>query len=167
MLYEVITRSRDIVAAAPAMARDMAGLFSVECWGGATFDVAMRFLNESPWDRLAILNERFPNILLQMLLRASNAVGYTNYPDNVVERFVEEAARSGVDVFRVFDALNWTKGMTVTCEAVRKQEHAVLEATLCYTGDITDPRRDKYPLDYYVKLARELERMGAHFLGVV
>jgi pyruvate carboxylase len=101
-----------------------------------------------------------------MLLRGSNAVGYTNYPDNVVERFVEEAAKSGVDVFRVFDALNWTKGMTVACEAVRRQRNAVLEAALCYTGDITDPRRDKYPLDYYVKLARELERMGAHFLAV-
>jgi pyruvate carboxylase len=101
-----------------------------------------------------------------MLLRGSNAVGYTNYPDNVVERFVEEAARSGVDVFRVFDALNWTKGMAVACEAVRRQKNAVLEAALCYTGDITDPKRDKYPLDYYVKLARELERMGAHFLAI-
>jgi pyruvate carboxylase len=95
-----------------------------------------------------------------MLLRGSNAVGYTNYPDNVVERFVEEASKSGVDVFRVFDSLNWTKGMTVACEAVRRQKNAVLEAALCYTGDITDPRRDKYPLDYYVKLAQELERMA-------
>jgi pyruvate carboxylase len=126
----------------------------------------MRFLKEDPWDRLHRLRKAVPNVLFQMLLRGSNAVGYTNYPDNVVERFVAEASRSGVDVFRVFDSLNWTKGMTVACEAVRKQEKAVLEATVCYTGDITDPRRDKYPLDYYVKLAKELERMGAHFLAV-
>ncbi len=159
-------RSHDIVRIAPATARLAAGLFSVECWGGATFDVAMRFLKEDPWDRLHRLRAAIPNVLFQMLLRGSNAVGYTNYPDNVVERFVEEAAKSGVDVFRVFDSLNWTKGMTVACEAVRRQKNAVLEAAVCYTGDITDPRRDKYPLDYYVKLARELERMGAHFLAV-
>ena len=126
----------------------------------------MRFLKEDPWDRLHRLRKAIPNVLLQMLLRGSNAVGYTNYPDNVVERFVEEAAKSGVDVFRVFDSLNWTKGMTVACEAVRKQKNAVLEAAVCYTGDVSDPKRDKYPLDYYVKLAKELERMGAHFLAV-
>jgi pyruvate carboxylase len=159
-------RTHDLVRIAPATSYLAAGLFSLECWGGATFDVSMRFLKEDPWDRLHKLRRAVPNVLFQMLLRGSNAVGYTNYPDNVVERFVEEAARSGVDVFRVFDALNWTKGMTVACEAVRRQRNAVLEAAVCYTGDITDPRRDKYPLDYYVKLARELERMGAHFLAV-
>jgi pyruvate carboxylase len=159
-------RTHDLLRIAPATAHLGAGLFSLECWGGATFDVSMRFLKEDPWDRLHRLRKAVPNVLFQMLLRGSNAVGYTNYPDNVVERFVAEASRSGVDVFRVFDSLNWTKGMTVACEAVRKQEKAVLEATVCYTGDITDPRRDKYPLDYYVKLAKELERMGAHFLAV-
>jgi pyruvate carboxylase len=159
-------RTHDLLRIAPATAYLGAGLFSLECWGGATFDVSMRFLKEDPWDRLHRLRKAVPNVLFQMLLRGSNAVGYTNYPDNVVERFVAEASRSGVDVFRVFDSLNWTKGMTVACEAVRKQEKAVLEATVCYTGDITDPRRDKYPLDYYVKLAKELERMGAHFLAV-
>jgi pyruvate carboxylase len=159
-------RSHDLLRIAPATSVLGAGLFSLECWGGATFDVAMRFLREDPWERLQKLRKEIPNVLFQMLLRGSNAVGYTNYPDNVVERFVEEAARSGVDVFRVFDALNWTKGMTVACEAVRRQKNAVLEAAVCYTGDIGDPKRDKYPLDYYVKLARELERMGAHFLAV-
>jgi pyruvate carboxylase len=158
-------RTHDLVRIAPATAHLAAGLFSLECWGGATFDVSMRFLKEDPWERLHRLRKAVPNVLLQMLLRGSNAVGYTNYPDNVVERFVEEAAKSGVDVFRVFDSLNWTKGMTVACEAVRKQGK-VLEAALCYTGDVSDPRRDKYPLDYYVKLAKELERMGAHFLAV-
>jgi pyruvate carboxylase len=158
-------RTHDLLRIAPATSRLAGGLFSLECWGGATFDVSMRFLREDPWERLHKLRRAVPNVLFQMLLRGSNAVGYTNYPDNVVERFVEEAAKSGVDVFRVFDALNWTKGMTVACEAVRKQGK-VLEAAVCYTGDVSDPRRDKYPLDYYVKLAKELERMGAHFLAV-
>jgi pyruvate carboxylase len=159
-------RTHDLVRIAPATARLGAGLFSLELWGGATFDVSMRFLKEDPWDRLHKLRKAIPNVLFQMLLRGSNAVGYTNYPDNVVERFVEEASKSGVDVFRVFDALNWTKGMKVAMEAVRRQKNAVCEAAVCYTGDITDPKRDKYPLDYYVKLAKELERMGAHFLAV-
>jgi pyruvate carboxylase len=159
-------RTHDLLRVAEATSVLGADLFSVECWGGATFDVSMRFLKEDPWERLHKLRKAIPNVLLQMLLRASNAVGYTNYPDNVVERFVAEAAKSGVDVFRVFDALNWTKGMKVAMEAVRRQKNAVCEATVCYTGDITDPRRDKYPLDYYVKLAKELERMGAHFLAV-
>jgi len=159
-------RTHDLVRIAPATSVLGAGLFSLECWGGATFDVSMRFLREDPWERLARLRRAIPNVLFQMLLRGSNAVGYTNYADNVVERFVEEAARTGVDVFRVFDALNWTKGMKVAMEAVRRQRNAVCEAALCYTGDITDPKRDKYPLDYYVGLAKELERMGAHFLAV-
>jgi pyruvate carboxylase len=125
----------------------------------------MRFLKECPWQRLHKLREAVPNILFQMLLRGSNAVGYTNYPDNVVERFVHEAADSGIDVFRVFDSLNWTKGMTVAMDAVRKTGK-VCEASICYTGDITDPKRDKYPLDYYVSLAKELEKMGAHILAI-
>ena len=158
-------RSHDLLAIAPATARLEAGLFSLELWGGATFDVCLRFLREDPWTRLHRLREAIPNILFQMLLRGSNAVGYTNYPDNVVERFVAEAAVSGVDVFRVFDALNWTRGMTVAMDAVRKSGK-VCEAAMCYTGDITDPKRDKYPLTYYVALAHELERMGAHFLAV-
>jgi pyruvate carboxylase len=159
-------RTHDLLRIAEATGVLGAGLFSLECWGGATFDVSMRFLKEDPWERLQRLRRAIPNVLFQMLLRGSNAVGYTNYPDNVVERFVEEAAKGGVDVFRVFDALNWTKGMKVAMEAVRRQKNAVCEAAVCYTGDLTDPKRDKYPLDYYVKLARELERMGAHFLAV-
>jgi pyruvate carboxylase len=158
-------RTHDLLRIAPATARLAAGLFSLEAWGGATFDVCQRFLKEDPWKRLQALRAAVPNVLLQMLLRASNAVGYTNYPDNVVERFVEEAARNGVDVFRVFDSLNWTRGMRVAMEAVRRTGK-VCEAALCYTGDITDPKRDKYPLRYYVDLAKELERMGAHFLGI-
>lgn len=142
-----------------------ADLFSLECWGGATFDVSMRFLKEDPWQRLHKLSELIPNILFQMLLRGSNAVGYTNYPDNVVEKFVEEAANSGVDIFRVFDSLNWTTGMRVAMDAVRKSGK-ICEASICYTGDITDPRRDKYPLEYYINMAKELEKMGAHILGI-
>jgi pyruvate carboxylase len=158
-------RSYDLQKIAPATSYLASGLFSLECWGGATFDVAMRFLKEDPWERLAKLSEAVPNVLLQMLLRGSNAVGYTNYPDNVVQRFVATAAQAGVDVFRVFDALNWTKGMTVAMDAVRKSGK-LCEGSMCYTGDITDPKRDKYPLSYYVALAKELERMGAHVLGV-
>ncbi|MRR37937.1 pyruvate carboxylase, partial [bacterium] len=115
--------------------------------------------------RLHKLSEAIPNILFQMLLRGSNAVGYTNYPDNVVQRFVEEAASSGIDIFRVFDSLNWTKGMAVAMEAVRKSGK-ICEAAICYTGDITDPSRDKYPLEYYVGMAKELEKMGAHILAI-
>ena len=158
-------RSYDIVRIAPATARLAADLFSLEAWGGATFDVCQRFLKEDPWKRLSDLRAAVPNVLLQMLLRGSNAVGYTNYPDNVVERFVDEAAKGGVDVFRVFDSLNWTKGMRVAMDAVGRSGK-VCEAAVCYTGDITDPKRDKYPLRYYVELAKELERMGAHFLGI-
>jgi pyruvate carboxylase len=158
-------RTHDLLKIAPATARLGSGLFSLELWGGATFDVCMRFLREDPWERLHRLRAAIPNVLFQMLLRGSNAVGYTNYPDNVVQKFVEEAAKSGVDVFRVFDALNWTKGMSVAVDAVRKSG-AICEASMCYTGDISDPKRDKYPLSYYVGLAKELERMGAHILGI-
>jgi pyruvate carboxylase len=126
----------------------------------------MRFLREDPWERLERLRRKVPNILFQMLLRGSNAVGYTNYPDNVVQEFVSKAAASGIDVFRIFDSLNWTKGMQVAMGAVRERTGAVCEAAMCYTGDILDPKRDKYPLSYYVELAKELERMGAHILAI-
>ena len=158
-------RSFDLLRIAEPTSYLGAELFSLECWGGATFDVSMRFLKEDPWQRLHSLSEKIPNILLQMLLRGSNAVGYTNYPDNVVERFVDEAAKAGIDVFRVFDALNWTPGMAVAMESVLKTGK-ICEATICYTGDITDPKRDKYPLEYYVNLAKELEKMGAHILAI-
>jgi len=158
-------RTHDLIRIAEPTSRLGADLFSLECWGGATFDVSMRFLREDPWQRLHKLSELIPNILFQMLLRGSNAVGYTNYPDNVVQKFVEEAANSGVDIFRIFDSLNWTTGMEVAMEAVRKTGK-ICEAAICYTGDITDPKRDKYPLEYYVNMAKELEKMGAHILAI-
>ncbi|NVN99321.1 MAG: pyruvate carboxylase [Geobacteraceae bacterium] len=158
-------RTYDLLKIAEPTSYLGADLFSLECWGGATFDVSMRFLKEDPWQRLHKLSEMIPNILFQMLLRGSNAVGYTNYPDNVVQKFVEEAANSGVDIFRVFDSLNWTTGMKVAMEAVRKSGK-ICEAAICYTGDITDPKRDKYPLEYYVSMAKELEQMGAHILAI-
>jgi len=158
-------RSYDLIKIAEPTSYLGADLFSLECWGGATFDVSMRFLKEDPWQRLHKLSELIPNILFQMLLRGSNAVGYTNYPDNVVQKFVEEAADSGVDIFRIFDSLNWTTGMKVAMDAVRRSGK-ICEAAICYTGDITDPKRDKYPLDYYVTMAKELEKMGAHILAI-
>lgn len=158
-------RTHDMLAAAPTYASDLPDLFSIECWGGATFDVAMRFLKESPWDRLAALSERIPNVLLQMLVRGANAVGYTNYPDNVVKHFIGEAATAGVDVFRVFDSLNWVENMRVAIDAVR-ETGKLCEAAICYTGDINDPARAKYDLAYYVGLARELEKAGAQVLGI-
>ncbi|TRO81159.1 pyruvate carboxylase [Trichloromonas acetexigens] len=158
-------RTYDLERIAEATSYLGGGLFSLEMWGGATFDVSMRFLKEDPWERLDRLRTKIPNILFQMLLRGSNAVGYTNYPDNVVEEFVAKAAESGIDVFRVFDSLNWTKGMKVAMDAVRKN-NAICEAAMCYTGDILDPKRDKYPLKYYVDLAKELESMGAHILAI-
>ncbi|HEY8504687.1 MAG TPA: pyruvate carboxylase, partial [Gemmataceae bacterium] len=158
-------RTFDMLRIAPVYARAHADLFSLEMWGGATFDTAMRFLKESPWDRLAQMRERVPNILFQMLLRASNAVGYTNYPDNVVRAFVREAARAGIDVFRIFDSLNWVPNLRVAIEAVR-ETGALCEPALCYTGDILDPKRTKYSLKYYVDLAKELEKLGAHVLGI-
>ena len=158
-------RSYDLLKIAEPTSHLASDLFSLEMWGGATFDVSMRFLKECPWQRLHKLSEAIPNVLFQMLLRGSNAVGYTNYADNVVERFVEEAAQSGIDIFRVFDSLNWTMGMRVAMDAVRKQGK-ICEASICYTGDITDPKRDKYPLEYYVNMAKELESMGAHILAI-
>lgn len=158
-------RTYDLLKIAEPTSYLASDIFSLEMWGGATFDVSMRFLKESPWQRLHKLSEAIPNVLFQMLLRGSNAVGYTNYPDNVVERFVEEAANSGIDIFRIFDSLNWTTGMKVAMEAVRKTGK-ICEASICYTGDITDPKRDKYPLEYYVNMAKELEKMGAHILAI-
>ena len=158
-------RSYDMLAIANHVAHRMSGLYSLEMWGGATFDVAMRFLKEDPWERLTQLREAVPNICFQMLLRASNAVGYSAYPDNAVARFIQEAADSGIDIFRIFDSLNWLPNMKVAMEAAR-QTGKVCEAAICYTGDILDPRRDKYPLAYYVKMAKELERMGAHVLAI-
>jgi pyruvate carboxylase len=158
-------RTQDMAAIANYVAHNLPGLFSLEMWGGATFDVALRFLHEDPWQRLRRLRELIPNICFQMLLRASNAVGYTAYPDNVVREFIRESAAQGVDIFRIFDSLNWLPNMKVPMEAVQETER-VCEAAICYTGDILDPRRDKYPLGYYVRMARELERMGAHVLGI-
>ncbi len=158
-------RTYDLLQIAESYARLCPQLFSIEMWGGATFDTSMRFLKECPWQRLALLRERIPNILFQMLLRASNAVGYTNYPDNVVQAFVEEAAQAGIDLFRVFDALNWVPNMRVAIEAVR-ETGMLCEAAICYTGDILDPARPKYNLKYYVELAKELERLGANLLAI-
>ncbi len=152
-------RSIDMVNAAKAYSHNLPDLFSVECWGGATFDVSYRFLQECPWQRLRDLRARMPNILTQMLLRASNGVGYTNYPDNVVRKFVSQAAISGVDVFRVFDSLNWVENMRVAMDAVI-ESGKICEAAICYTGDILDPSRPKYNLDYYVNMARQLKDAG-------
>jgi pyruvate carboxylase len=158
-------RTYDMLAAADALARRAPGLFSLEMWGGATFDTAMRFLNEDPWERLRQLRARVPNVCFQMLFRGANAVGYTNYPDNVVAGFVKHAAATGMDIFRVFDSLNYLPNLRVAMEAVN-ETHAICEAAVCYTGDILDERRDKFSLKYYVKLAKELEKMGAHFLAI-
>lgn len=158
-------RTRDMVKGAAGTAEILADAFSLEMWGGATFDVAYRFLKESPWERLDMLREKIPNIPFQMLLRGANAVGYTNYPDNLIREFVKEASRSGIDVFRIFDSLNWIPGMEVAMDEVLNQ-NKIAEATLCYTGDVSNPKEDKYTLSYYVKMAKELERRGAHMLCI-
>ncbi|RVD60953.1 pyruvate carboxylase [Mesorhizobium sp. M2D.F.Ca.ET.185.01.1.1] len=158
-------RTYDIVGIAGTYARALPQLLSLECWGGATFDVAMRFLTEDPWERLSKVREAAPNLLLQMLLRGANGVGYTNYPDNVVQHFVKQAASGGVDLFRVFDCLNWVENMRVAMDAVGA-EGKLVEAAICYTGDILDPARAKYDLKYYVGLAKELEAAGAHIIAV-
>ncbi len=158
-------RTFDMLQAAETYARRANEFFSLEMWGGATFDTSMRFLKESPWQRLTKMREKIPNILFQMLLRASNAVGYTNYPDNVVKIFVREATDAGIDVFRVFDALNWVDNMQVAMEAVI-DSGAICEASICYTGDILNPKRPKYDLKYYVQLAKQLEKLGAHMLAI-
>ena len=158
-------RTRDMVKGADGVADILRDCFSLEMWGGATFDVAYRFLHESPWERLRLLREKIPNIPFQMLLRGSNLVGYANYPDNLVRSFIKEAAERGIDVFRVFDSLNWVPSMEVAMDEVLNQ-NKLLEATMCYTGDILDPTKDKYTLKYYVDLAKELEHRGAHMLAI-
>jgi len=158
-------RTIDMTSIAPFYAHLLPDLLSMECWGGATFDVAMRFLKEDPWERLAAFRERMPNLLLQMLLRSANAVGYTNYPDNVVRYFVQQAAAGGVDLFRVFDSLNWVPNMRVAIDAVL-ETGSLCEAAICYTGDLSDPGEQKYTLEYYIGMARELERAGAHVIGI-
>jgi pyruvate carboxylase len=158
-------RTYDLLQIAEVYSHWCADFFSLEMWGGATFDTSMRFLKECPWQRLGELREKVPNILFQMLLRASNAVGYTNYPDNVVRAFVKESASAGIDVFRVFDALNWVPNMQVAMDAVL-EANAICEPAICYTGDILNPKRTKYDLKYYVNLAKQLEKMGAHILAI-
>ena len=158
-------RQPDMTAIAPYYAHMMPQLFSMECWGGATFDVAMRFLREDPWSRLEQFRAAMPNLLLQMLLRSANAVGYTNYPDNVVRAFVKQAATSGVDVFRVFDSLNWVENMRVAIDAVL-ETGKLCEAAICYTGNLSSPNETKYTLDYYLKMGRELKAAGTHILGI-
>ncbi len=158
-------RSRDMINIAEATAYYGRDLFSLEMWGGATFDTAYRFLKESPWNRLEELRKRIPNVMFQMLIRGANGVGYKNYPDNVIRKFIKESAESGIDVFRIFDSLNWLKGIEVSLDEVLKN-NKVAEVALCYTGDILDESRDKYSLDYYVKKAKEIEKMGAHILGI-
>lgn len=164
-LFATRLRTADMLRVIEPTAAKLPNLFSFECWGGATFDVAYRFLYESPWERLRLFRERVPNILLQMLLRGSNAVGYTGYPDNVVKEFIHLAAKSGIDVFRIFDSLNSLDNMLLSIDTVRDCGK-VAEAALCYTGDILDPRRDKYDLNYYVSMARELQKAGANIIAI-
>jgi pyruvate carboxylase len=164
-LFSTRMRTRDMTEAAESIADILADCYSLEMWGGATFDVAYRFLHESPWERLDKLRARIPNIMLQMLLRGANAVGYANYPDNLIRAFIAEAARGGIDVFRVFDSLNWLPGMEIAMDEVLRQ-NKFCEAAMCYTGDILDPKRDKYTLKYYVDFAKELERRGAHCIAI-
>ncbi|MBU3216339.1 pyruvate carboxylase [Clostridium estertheticum] len=158
-------RTKDMLKIATATSVYGTDLFSLEMWGGATFDVAYRYLNESPWERLTQLRKKIPNVLFQMLIRGANAVGYKNYPDNIVREFIKESASSGVDVFRIFDSLNWLKGMETSIDEVLKSEK-VAEACICYTGDILNDKKNKYNLDYYIKLAKEIEKTGAHILGI-
>ena len=159
-------RTYDMLAVADAYAARTPEMFSLEMWGGATFDTAMRFLNECPWERLRQLRAKVPNILFQMLFRGSNAVGYSNYPDNVVAGFIKHSADSGMDIFRIFDSLNYLPNMKVAMEAVREHGKSICEAAICYSGDILDPARPKYDLNYYIAKAKELEKMGAHILCI-
>lgn len=159
-------RTVDMLRVAESFAHNHPQTFSMEVWGGATFDVALRFLHEDPWKRLKLFREAIPNILLQMLIRGSNAVGYTSYPDNLVEKFIEQSWANGIDVFRIFDSLNWVKSMTTSITAVRERTGALAEACICYTGDIFDKNRSKFNLQYYLDLAKELEDAGAHILGI-
>ncbi|CAA6825282.1 MAG: Pyruvate carboxylase (EC [uncultured Aureispira sp.] len=159
-------RTHDMIKVAESFAKNNPNIFSMEVWGGATFDVALRFLKECPWERLRLLRKAMPNTLLQMLLRGSNAVGYTAYPDNLVEKFIEKAAETGIDVFRVFDSLNWVEAMKVSIRTIRERTDSLAEACICYTGDINDPTKTKYTLQYYLDLARQLEDEGAHLLCI-
>lgn len=158
-------RSKDLCGAAYATNAFMHNAFSVEAWGGATYDTAYRFLKESPWKRLELLRERMPNTLIQMLLRASNAVGYSNYPDNVVKEFIRISAGHGIDVFRIFDSLNWVENMKMPIEEALKTGK-IVEGTICYTGDVSNSNETKYTLDYYVKMALELEKLGCHSIAI-
>jgi pyruvate carboxylase len=159
-------RTKDLLAVAEGFAHNHPQTFSMEVWGGATFDVALRFLHESPWERLQLLREAIPNILFQMLIRGSNAIGYTAYPDNLVEKFIERSWENGVDVFRIFDSLNWVDSMKVSINAVRERTGGLAEVCLCYTGDILDNSKTKYSLQYYLDLAKQLEDAGAHIIGI-
>ncbi len=159
-------RTNDMLQVAEAYAHLHPQTFSMEVWGGATFDVAMRFLYECPWTRLKLLRKAVPNILLQMLLRGSNAVGYTAYPDNLVEKFIEEAGKTGIDIFRIFDSLNWIENMTVSIKAVRERTSGLAEACICYTGDVLNKDEQKYTLQYYVDIAKQLEDAGAHIIAI-
>jgi len=159
-------RTKDMLKVAASFAHTHPQTFSMEVWGGATFDVCMRFLNEDPWTRLEQIRKAVPNILLQMLMRGMNGVGYTAYPDNLIEKFVEQSWEKGVDIFRIFDSLNWMENIAPCIEMVRKRTGGIAEGTLCYTGDIMDPKRTKYTLDYYVRMAKDLENAGAHILCI-
>ena len=158
-------RTHDLIQIAEATGKLAPELFSLEMWGGATFDTSMRFLKESPWERLVQLRQKIPNILFQMLIRGANAVGYTNYPDNIIQEFIKESATAGIDIFRIFDSLNWIEGMKVSINAVR-ENNKIAEAAMCYTGDISDSARNKYNLKYYVNMAKELEKAGTQILGI-
>ncbi|WP_234733214.1 pyruvate carboxylase [Tellurirhabdus bombi] len=159
-------RTQDMLKVAEGFAKNHPELFSMEVWGGATFDVAMRFLYENPWERLQAFREAMPNMLLQMLFRGSNAVGYSAYPDNLIEKFVEKSWESGIDVFRIFDSLNWVEAMKVSIRAVRERTNGIAEAAICYSGDMLAPGQDKYTLQYYLDMARQLEDEGAHMLAI-
>ncbi len=165
-LFATRLRNIDMLKAAEGMAKQVPELFSLEVWGGATFDVCMRFLHEDPWERLRAIRKAAPNILLQMLFRGSNAVGYAAYPDNLIEKFIVKSAENGIDVFRIFDSLNWIEGMKYSIKIVREKTHAIAEACICYTGDIMNPERQKFNLKYYVDLAVQLEEAGAHMLCI-
>ncbi|MGA9590606.1 MAG: pyruvate carboxylase [Salegentibacter sp.] len=159
-------RTFDLMKVAEGFAKNHPEVFSMEVWGGATFDVCLRFLHEDPWERLRLLRKAMPNLLLQMLLRGSNGVGYTAYPDNLIEKFVSEAWENGVDVFRIFDSLNWMESIAPCIEYVRKNTGGLAEAAICYTGDILDKENKKYNLDYYLRLAKDIENAGAHILAI-
>ena len=159
-------RTKDMLEVAEGFAKNHPEVFSLEVWGGATFDVCLRYLNENPWERLRLLRKAMPNVLLQMLIRGSNGVGYTAYPENLIEKFVEQSWENGIDVFRIFDSLNWMNSIAPCIEQVRTKTRGLAEGTICYTGDILDPKKTKYDLKYYVQLAKDIENAGAHILGI-